>query len=68
MACTVQEEMRLKKLKLIQTQLKKIIRRLHSDQDGEFRNQVITDWADEMGIRMEYSHAHVPAQNGLAEG
>jgi transposase InsO family protein len=43
------------------------IQRIRADNAGEYRNQKWLDFAQEKGIKMEYTAPYTPAQNGISE-
>ncbi|GKE84160.1 retrovirus-related pol polyprotein from transposon TNT 1-94 [Tanacetum coccineum] len=54
-------------LKMIQVRLKKIVRRIRTDNGTEFVNQTLREYYEKIGISHETSVARSPQQNGVVE-
>ncbi|GJY17854.1 putative ribonuclease H-like domain-containing protein [Tanacetum coccineum] len=54
-------------IKEIENLVDKKVKIIRSDNETEFKNKVMDDFCSEKGIRIEYSVASTPQQNGVAE-
>ena len=53
--------------KAIENEKGKSIKRIRSDNGGEFKNHQFKEFCEEKGIKHEYSTSHTPQQNGVVE-
>ena len=54
-------------VKLMETQLGKRVKRIRSDNGGEYHSKELQQWLRKRGVKQEFSVPYYPEQNGVAE-